>query len=144
MQDQGQIDEIYAEPVGTTTVATLLTGNNNIRHYAWPNPARLSDYTNALAAGLAYAAIPNSDKTYANNPGYSAYSFSLSGSWSATTTYTAYGGSAFGEYTTTLGDTATTNIKGTSIYIIGTKTDSASGGIQSLGRWKELRNIFVQ
>jgi hypothetical protein len=127
MQSRGMIDKIYAYRVGTTTIASLLTGYNNVRHFSWPNTQGIADYKDALGAALVYTSVPDSNKVYANNPGYSSYTFTFTGTWTATSTYTTYSGGNFGKYTTTAGDTASVTIKGTSLYIVGTKTNNSSG-----------------
>jgi hypothetical protein len=127
MQSRGMMDKIYAYRVSTTTVASLLTGYNNVRHFSWPNTQGLADYKDAFGAALVYTSVPDTNKFYANNPGYSSNTFTFSGTWTATSTYTTYSGGSFGKYSTTAGDTASATMKGTSIYVVGTKTNNSSG-----------------
>ena len=120
LEEDGQIDAIYAQPVSTTTVATLLTGYNNHRYYG-TGTTRLDTFKQALPAALAYLAIPDTNKVFAS-------AFSTTGSWSATTTYAT----TTGRFTRTQGSTASTVLFGNTIYIAGTRGYTSDTGSVSV------------
>jgi hypothetical protein len=109
LEEDGQIDNIYAQNVSTSTIATLMTGYNNHRYYG-TNSTYLDTYDQALPAALAYLSIPNVNKVFG-------YDWNRVGTWSATTTYAT----TTGYWTTTLGDSASATVNGDTIYFGATR-----------------------
>ncbi len=114
IEDYPYTDNLFAQPVGTTTISTMLVGYNDHRYYG-TDATRLDTFTRALPVVLAYASIPDANKKFANT-------FGTTGTWTATTTYNK----SFGIFSTNSGDTATTTVNGNVVYVAGTRF--ASGG----------------
>jgi len=114
LEASGVIDNIYAQPVSTGTVATFMTGYNNHRYFGL---TRLDVYKQALPVALAYLAIPDVNKVFGPN-------FSSSGTWLATTTYAT----TTGVYSREAGATLSTTLYGSTLYIAGTRGGTADTG----------------
>lgn len=117
LEEPGQLDRMYAQNINDASISTLLTGYNNHRYYG-TDANRLDTYEKALPAALVYLSTPNTEKIFGT-------SMSTSGNWNATTTYGISGRSIF---TKSSGSIATTTVKGSVVYIVGTRTDPRNTG----------------
>jgi hypothetical protein len=107
---------VYGQPVTASSVSMVMIGTNDQWH-SGINYLKLADFRSTLLAELAYLAIPDAQKYWADSP-----SMTLAGTW-----FQGIGAYPHSMTTTTAESTASFVLNGTAIYIAVIVEDSQTG-----------------